>query len=65
MSPALALLIGAGLGMVAGTLLIPLTRRELTASLARAATADAPAAGEPAATSAAVALDAPDLGRRQ
>ena len=44
MSAPLALVIGAGLGIAAGALLIPLTRRALAASLVRAAS------GEPSAT---------------
>ena len=36
MSTTVALLVGAAFGIAAGSLLVPLTRRELTASLARA-----------------------------
>ena len=42
MNPSLALLVGAILGITAGSLLAPLTRRELTAAVARAATSGGP-----------------------
>jgi len=42
MSAPITLLGGAALGMAAGSLLLPLTRRELAASVARAAPSDAP-----------------------
>jgi leader peptidase (prepilin peptidase) / N-methyltransferase len=42
MNPSLALLVGAILGITAGSLLVPLTRRELTAAVARAATSGGP-----------------------
>jgi prepilin signal peptidase PulO-like enzyme (type II secretory pathway) len=45
MSLPLALLVGALLGVTAGSLLVPLTRRELTAAVARAVTSEAAAAG--------------------
>lgn len=73
MNPALALVLGATLGMAAGALLIPLTRRELTASLVRAAAGEAQAgeaaaaASSPADTSEidAAEIEAPHMGRRQ
>ena len=48
MTPTATLLLGAALGIAAGSLLVPLTRRELAAAVHRAAslTADAPAAIE-------------------
>ncbi len=65
MSTTVALLVGAAFGIAAGSLLVPLTRRELTASLARAAAgqvsttevADAPA-------EAPIQVDTPRIGRR-
>jgi leader peptidase (prepilin peptidase) / N-methyltransferase len=70
MSPALALVIGATLGMAAGALLIPFTRRELAASLARAAGPAGPAGASDAGASPVArpdteAIDAPHIGRRQ
>ncbi len=66
MSPNIALLVGAAFGIAAGSLLVPLTRRELASSLARAA------AGKVSALDAAGAapeapdlLEAPRIGRRQ
>jgi prepilin signal peptidase PulO-like enzyme (type II secretory pathway) len=66
MSTTLALLVGAAFGIAAGSLLVPLTRRELTASLARAAAgqvAGAEVADAPAETP--VDVEAPRIGRRQ
>ncbi len=48
MSAPLTLLGGAALGMAAGSLLVPLTRRELAASVARSAAGAAPVAADPA-----------------
>ena len=48
MSAPLTLLGGAALGMAAGSLLVPLTRRELAASVARSAAEAAPVAADPA-----------------
>lgn len=62
MSPSLALLVGAVFGMAAGSLLVPLTRRELAASLARAAAGQASSAEM---ADAAVDVDPPSIGRRQ
>lgn len=67
MSPNIALLVGAAFGIAAGSLLVPLTRRELASSLARAATGHVSAV-EPAGAAAAeapVQLDAPRIGRQQ
>lgn len=63
MNPSVALLVGALFGMAAGILLVPVTRRELTASLARA-TARASENGAEAEIPA-DAIDPPRLGRRQ
>ncbi len=66
MSTTVALIVGASFGIAAGSLLVPLTRRELTASLARAAAGQVP--GTEAVGAAAgplVEVDAPRIGRRQ
>lgn len=62
MSPSLALLIGAVFGMAAGSLLVPLTRRELAASLTRAAAGQTSSAGGADATA---EFEPPSIGRRQ
>jgi leader peptidase (prepilin peptidase) / N-methyltransferase len=70
MSPSIALLVGAAFGVAAGSLLVPVTRRELTASLARARTAPAAATGAGAGgdagqEAAPTEVAAPSIGRRQ
>lgn len=67
MSPALALVAGGALGTAAGALLVPLTRRELAASLRRAAAHDmvGAAVGPGAASSGPALIDAPQLSRPQ
>ncbi len=63
MTPSVALLVGAAFGMVAGSLLVPLTRRELAASLTRASTAVENAS--PASSMPTAEIDAPQIGRWQ
>jgi leader peptidase (prepilin peptidase)/N-methyltransferase len=65
MSPTLALVVGATIGMAAGALLIPVTRRELTASLLRAEAGPADGGTSVAAPLDAADVDAPHIGRRQ
>jgi hypothetical protein len=55
MSASTTLLIGAALGMAAGSILVPVTRRELAAAVTRASassvdTAETPPAGAPSVT---------------
>jgi leader peptidase (prepilin peptidase) / N-methyltransferase len=63
MSPSLALLVGAVFGVAAGSLLVPLTRRELTASLARASARQGADVADVATSTAHV--DTPKIGSRQ
>jgi leader peptidase (prepilin peptidase) / N-methyltransferase len=64
MSAAPALLVGAGLGVIVGSLLVPVTRRELAASIARATAGDG-ALPATATVPASAAQDAPQIDRRQ
>lgn len=65
MSTPLAVLGGAAIGMVAGSLIVPFTRRSLAASVARASTAADPTAATVPAIATADAVDPPRITTRQ
>jgi leader peptidase (prepilin peptidase)/N-methyltransferase len=64
MSTPLTLLSGAAIGMAAGSLIVPFTRRSLAASVARASVTE-PASGPPSAVATADVVEPPHITTRQ